>query len=540
MGGLNSIQPLMVIPPSDALMAENFNIRPFGLEIRKGWKYWFSTAFPAEVRSIMTFIGRNIAQRKIFASTAQAGIGFRGPIYDITTPGGTAPTVPTLIPSTEPTTPGEWSNTMFNTPGGEFLCAVQHGSGYYRYGVTAASPAIPVWNEIVGTAGVPGELEVKFPAGDASGTTTKDFIFIMSWKNRLWFFAKDRSRAYYLPTNAVSGQLEMFDFGAMFRGGGSLQFMATWTYDGGAGIDDSLIIVSSEGDLLIYQGTDPASASTFSLKGMWYIGQPTYGRRNFAQQGGDLWVITEYGVISVSDLVSGRVTIPTEAASGKYNPTFARTVTETRGQAYWFLIPFPSEELLYMGSPFVSTIYGYRINWMMNAITKAWASTSDMNPLCAEVYGGQFIFGDRDGWIKLGFSGFRDGDNYDSSVQGTDVTAKLQAGFSDFGSPSQNKRATRVRLLGIAELVPSYRMRVVSEYDMQVSMSTPSPLQPAGALWDVALWDAAYWQLSQQTFKKWFGVAGFGKLLSLQLAIRGGGYTLITDYEITYQEGLGF
>lgn len=539
MGGLNASQPLPLIPPTDALALENFIIRPFGLEIRKGWKYWHTTAFPAQVRTIMPYVGAITANRRLFASTAEAGVGKRGPLYDITTPGGPAPTVPALIPSTEPTYPGEWFFTMFSTAGGSWLACVQEGAGYYVYGPWEGAALPRTWKEIATGGAGPAGQKVNFPASDT--TTTKDFCFITTWKNRIWFIARNSSKAYYLEANSLSGDLKLFDFGALFNHGGNLQLIANWTYDGGRGMDDNLVILNDQGDMLIYEGTDPASTSTFALKGQWFVGEMPIGRRNYAQQGGDLWLATEYGVISVSDMVSGRVTAPTSqsTAAGKFNPWLARNISGTKAQRYWFLCPYPAEELLILGTPFINPTYGYRVSYTMSAITKGWAAMTNVDPLCAEIFNSQFIFADRDGWVKLGFSGFRDGDSYDSATQGTEVTAKFQAGFSDYGSPNQNKRATRVRLLGISDLTPSYRMKVVSEYDLAITLSTPSPLRPIGSLWDIAKWDEAYWQLAQQTFRKWFGIASFGKLLSLQLAIRGGGYTVVTDYEITYQEGIG-
>lgn len=350
LGGLNSAEALLTTPPTDGLLLENFTIRPFGIEIRKGWKYWYNNAFPAEVRTILTYTGAQTVNRKMFCATAETGAGKNGPLYDITLSAANRPTVPSLIPSTAPDIPGEWSYTMFIAPGTPFLCAVQQGSGYYKYTSTIG------WVEVLAGSGS-GDT-VKFPTGDT--TTTKDFAFVMSWKNRLWFICRNSAKAYYLPTNQVTGDLNSFNFGQLFPHGGNLQLLMNWTYDGGNGIDDSLVVVSDQGDLLIYKGTDPATATTFALLGLWYIGGLPVGRRNFAQVGGDLWICTEYGVIAVSDYVSGRITAPTSqsSAAGKFNPSLARNLSNTRDQKYWFMIPFPAEEVLIVGSPYTNSTFG--------------------------------------------------------------------------------------------------------------------------------------------------------------------------------------
>lgn len=175
----------------------------------------------------------------------------------------------------------------------------------------------------------------------------------------------------------------------------------------------------------------------------------------------------------------------------------------------------------------------------MNSITKGWSSISNVDPLCAEIFQSQIFFGDRLGFIKLGYFGYRDGDSFDSAVEGNEVTARFMTGFYDFGTPSSNKRVSRIKLLGVSDGKPSYIIKIKSEYDLTELMNADSPVKRSGALWDVALWDVSYWQFPQQTFKAWFGVRGFGKKFSTQLAIRGQGYTLVTDYEVTYEEGNG-
>jgi hypothetical protein len=57
--------------------------------------------------------------------------------------------------------------------------------------------------------------------------------------------------------------------------------------------------------------------------------------------------------------------------------------------------------------------------------------------------------------------------------------------------------------------------------------------------WDLAIWDESVWAAGSGSFHHWFGVNGFGKKLSLQFAMRGGGKVLATDYEVLYEKGIG-
>ena len=525
-GGLNLGSAAYNIPVEDAFVVDNVVLRPFGLEVRKGWRYWVPSAngFSGEVRTLMAFNSSIEANDRLFAAPNVLG----GAVYNVTTP-DTAPTL-AFTPSTPPTVLGEWYSVNYRTPAGNFLCAVAAGAGYYTYSTVAG------WAEVVSGNGA-GKIE--FPVGDT--TTAKDFATCFTWKNRLWFIKKDSSVAYYLPVQAITGKVASFDFGPQLTHGGSISFGADWTYDGGSGMDDFLIILGTNGDMLVYQGTDPAAATTFELKGVWYVGRLPTGRRGFCQHGGDLLILTEFGLQRVSDNVSGRIVDPIGQASiaPKFNPWLARVITRDIADAYWFLLPYPVEEMLYTGSPVISLTTTQRVSYIMNALTNNWSSVSGLDTLCAVLFQGRFMYGTRTGKVQQAFYGIRDGDSYDGTTHGNEVTAQINTGFYDFGSPTANKTATRIRLCGITQGPFAFYAKIVPEYNILENQPSPAPPALQGYLWNVGLWDQATWEELRATFHDWFGVAGFGKKLALQLSFRSQGGTVITDYEVTYKEGIG-
>jgi len=524
LGGLNYRESLLTMQPSEALVLDNFIPRAFGIEIRKGWRYWAPKAnkFPNEVRSILVFTDAKPIGSKIFAGTADPG----GLLYDVTTQ-GVAPTL-ALTPSTAPFNPGEWYATNYTTPGGSFFCAVSQGAGYYLYDSTAG------WREVPVGAAVG---QIKFPAGDT--TTPKDFAFCWLWKNRLWFLKGGSATAYYLPIGQITGEVAALELGPQLIHGGSLLFATSWTYDSGRGIDDGLVFASTEGDILVYQGSDPTALATFSLQGLWYTGRFP-GRRCFNAVGGDVVMVTEFGVIKISDLVSGKV--QTSAVNGedafyKINPRLARYVSDTIGQNYWFVLPFPTEELVVFGAPYIEPVKGVRTSFILNYATSAWASLSNADLLCGEVYRGQIIFGTRDGYVCQLFYGYNDQVSADGTDVGIEVTGRLQTAFNNFDDPRINKRLLRIKLYGLSDGVPTLGVKFVDEYNMSTVTNAPAPIAINEYTWDVGLWDDAKWQSTQIPFRRWFGVAGFGKKLAMIMAIRGRGYTLLSDYEALYESG---
>jgi hypothetical protein len=521
----------MSVGPEYAYGLNNFITRPFGLEVRKGYAEWlpYGYAFTAPVRTLIPYQSPGNLNNKLFACLGDS----TSTVYDISTP-NTTPTV-ALTPGGGANVAGEWSYTNYNTPSKQYICAVLWGKGYYTYDGSAWT-LVPVKM----TTGQPAAGEIKF---EYNGVTyqSSTMLFTFSWKNRLWFIQADTGLAWYLPVNQVTGVATAFDLGQFLKHGGGLAFAVNWTYDSGDGIDDNLVFVGNNGDMVIYQGTDPAQAATFRLAGTWYIGRVPVGRRGWCQYGGDVLVVTEYGIMSVSDFVSGRITNPMNQSQigGKYNTSLARYISNHINDKYWQLFPYPTEETIILLSPAIEPATSISICFAVTHFTKAWSSLTNFPAHCAVLYQGGMIFGTAGGKVYQGFKGYRDGDSYDGVHTGAEVTGIFQTAFFDFGSPSANKRAQRVKLLGRSDGLPGFIAVIRDEYNIENPPSVPSPPFRSTSLWDIALWDNDLWQSRATTFGKWFGVAGFGKKLSTQVAIRSLGYTLVTDYEVTYEEGIG-
>ena len=527
-GGLNFVDNVMALTPEFAYVLDNFVARPFGCEVRKGWRYWMAAGntFAGPIRTIMTFNARTSANSKLFACPAITD----SPIYDISIT-NTAPVV-SLTPTTPPTVLGEYYHTNYVTPGGAFLAVVAAGMGYASYSTTG-------WVQYTIGDGIVANT-IKFPANDT--TTLQQLCFVWSWKNRLWFLKKDSTVAYYLPIGQLYGELKAFDFGAQLDHGGALAYGTNWTYDGGDGMDDGLVIVTTEGEILVYQGTDPSSIETFAMKGVWYAGRPPYGRRGYHTHGGDLLIITEYGIIRMTDLVSGKLhtsDLSYNGLGGRINPRLARFVSETINSQYWFILPYPTEELLVVGSPYIDVDRSIRITYVMNSLGNGWSTFSKLDMLDAQMWEGRMVFGMRDGNVGQGFDNYRDGDSADGATLGDNILGSLQTNFNDYGSPNFNKTVRRAKVYGVVANQPSIYLTFQPEYNFTLSQLPGVPIADARALWDVSLWDAAFWATASATLGKWFGTAAFGKKMSLQLVTQVNSACLLTDYETCFTKGYG-
>lgn len=119
-------------------------------------------------------------------------------------------------------------------------------------------------------------------------------------KQFLWFVEKDSLKAWYPSVGGnTAGELVYFDLSAVARFGGYLVAVLNWTQDGGQGIDDLTVFLTSEGEALVYAGSNPNNAADWALRGAYKISKPI-GWRCAMQYQGDVVIITEDGYIPLA------------------------------------------------------------------------------------------------------------------------------------------------------------------------------------------------------------------------------------------------
>lgn len=134
-------------------------------------------------------------------------------------------------------------------------------------------------------------------------------------RNRLWFIEEGTLNLWYLPTNALAGAAIKFPLTSVFSKGGKIVAIQTWTVDGGVGgTDDLFVVMTTSGQIAVYQGTDPASATTWQIIGIFNVSRPMFASTIANQRanchllykyGTDVLAILEDGVYSMKQILQG-------------------------------------------------------------------------------------------------------------------------------------------------------------------------------------------------------------------------------------------
>jgi len=356
-----------------------------------------------------------------------------------------------------------------------------------------------------------------------TGVDSSTFIGVNLFKNRLYFTQKNALACWYLDVNAIGGVANPLYFGSIARNAGYLQAMGTWTLDAGQGADDYAVFVTSMGEVIVYNGTDPTTAATWALKGVWQLGQ-TFSRRCFFKWSGDLLLLTQDGLVPLASALQSSRLDPRVALTDKIFYAVSQAATNYYAEFGWQINYFASENMLILNIPVPSGIEQY----VMHTITKSWARFTNIQGYCWEVSGNSEM--------HFGSNGFVGSFYVATSDDESNIAATAQQAYSYFDTPGQLKRFTLVRpILQSTGGVPSVLCGISVDFDTQSQLGAVSfnPTTQTEGIWDTAKWDSNVWAGGLITTKIWQGVTGIGYTGSVNLNAASRGIELhwaSTDY----------
>ena len=498
-GGWNARDSYANMDPMDAITLVNMFPTVSNVVLRGGYTE-YCTGLDGEVQSLMNYSGG--ATSKLFAVTST------GKIYDVTSGGAVGAPVVTGLTS------GITAHTNITSSGGSYLYVVN--------GVDAARVYDGSTWATVGTAGP----TVPYIDGVNSNTLSNVVLF----KNRLWFFQKNTLKAWYLPTNAISGTASAFDLSAIARDGGHLVDFDAWTIDAGYGVDDNLAFATSNGEMIVYAGTDPASASTWALIGVWKLGSPI-GDRSMFKWAGDLLILTYDGLlpmaaslqssrldprVALSDKIQGAITAATIAYGGDHASVGWQVFYNAKNNALWINVPVGP---------------GTQEQYVMNTITKSWCQFTGWAANVWETYNDNAYFGG-DGFVGKAW------DTSSYSDNGSNIATNVLQAFNYFGSRGVKKYFTRARPSVFSSGQPATFVGVNVDFDVSDNTGALTFTPTSYATWDTSVWDTGLWGTNAVITNTWLGITGIGYCASIQFKTASIGLQIEwASTDIVYQAG---
>lgn len=468
-GGWDTQNAIADMPIDHAPIMDNWFPGTDRVEVRRGSET-HATGMTGAVETLMNYTALS-GTESLFAAN-------NGAIYDVTSPGSVGAAEVSSLNS------DRWQHIQIGTAGGQFLLAMNGADTPITYNGTSWSTA------------------------SITGPTADNLIWCNLHQRRLWFGEEGSLIAWYLPVNSIGGAASQFSLAAVAKLGGYIMAMGTWTRDAGDGQDDVAVFITSEGEAIVYSGTDPSSAATWTLVGVFRIGKPI-GRRCMMKAGADLLIVTEDGFVFCSQILAlNRSQAERVALSSQINEAVNTAVRNFGALFGWEPIIYPRGTMLLVNVPQSSTTAH---QYVFNTLTGAPTRFTGWDARCFGLLNDELYFGSSSGTVIKGDTGVGD--------DGVETMADCLQAFSYFKSPGTNKAFKGVEPIFESTGSPNAAL----DLNLDFKIEKPSGLAVAspvvGPTWGNARWGVDLWGGAGAIYRGWRGVRGIGTSAALRVRV---------------------
>lgn len=473
--------------PLSATVLENFFPKADTIRVRGGVQK-HATVGTEPCESLMVYKGGSVEE--LFGSC-------NGAVYDISSPAD-EDTPPAAEFSGQ--TADYYSHQNFATSGGNYMYAVNGLDKPRLYDGTT-------WTAIDGAS---------TPA--ITGITTTFLSHVNAYRNRLFFVEADTLKVWALPVNSVGGAAIEIDLAGVFKHSKSVIFTATQSADSGDGMDDRFVIVTDDGEVAVYEGSDPSDPADWNLVGR-YDTSPPLGRNAHVNIGGDLVIATLQGLMPLSAVQ--RLAPAEQAASAlsiNIEPDWLVDARQ-RQSVPWEMLKWTQRGMLIVTNPVTSEESTTPPQCYVANLNKgAWAKYTGWNTRCLALFQQFAYFGTNDGTVmQCEITGSDDGEIY---------VSRLAMSFDHLGSVGAYKTAVQAKAVFKAKTEFSPQLSASVDY----AVSFPSPpsavaTSSTSGEWDVGQWDVALWDTGSEYFNStthWVSIGVSGEVIAPQVQISNG------------------
>lgn len=474
-GGWNARDQLARMPPTDAVVLDNWFPQSTDIVVRPGFTNRATGPVGETIQSLLGLSKYNGTFKRFIAT--QTGI------YDASLDGIVGPAV-------SPATSGVWQHVQINVGGVSFLWTCC-GDGVNNARIYNADTEF--WTILTGAS-----------APVLTGPVSADVANVSMFKNRLVLTIRNSMKVWYSPLNSVGGVFQSFDLGAVFKRGGYIMATGNWTVDAGDGPDDRFVAITSEGEMVVYQGIDPAS--DFTLVGVYYIGKPI-GRRCLMQMGSELVILTEQGLWPISKALQSATIDRRVAMTDKIQSAFNQAIKLYGTLAGWEAQLLSKGPAILVNVPFGTGSWQY----VMNTITGSWCRFRGWDATCMLVQDGKFFFANGN-VVMEGWTGTQDGT--------AGIYAYAKTAYSYGRSPQSGKKVNMVRPVMTTTDDVNINLAIDTDFQTNAVTSSVATVSLGSTLWDTGVFDTDVWGGGVTQIKRWRTVSGdMGKTFSLRLGL---------------------
>jgi hypothetical protein len=316
---------------------------------------------------------------------------------------------------------------------------------------------------------------------------TTNLTDIASYNKRLFFIEKGTLNLWFTETmGAVSGKILCNDLSNFSEKGGELVELEEWTRSGADDLSSMLVAVSSQGEVFMFQGTDPTSLDAWKLAGVYQLPAPI-GYHCAAKMMGELVFATKGGYYTSTNLSEVKETTRDMAISDKI-----RGAIEDLKNLYdydgWQIIFLQSYNYLLINIPLSNR---QAQQFVYNLENKTWCRFTGIDAYSFCTYKDKVYFGAKaEGMIGELFTSGTD--------NGLDINGAIQQAFSMFDIPQ--KKLVKVVSVSVGSSYKiNLKLRLSCDFNLQPYCEVWTQGEETSVLfgtWDVSDWDSSEWGIA--------------------------------------------
>lgn len=342
------------------------------------------------------------------------------------------------------------------------------------------------------------------PAITGTGLAPANLINVWVYRRRLFFIEKGTLSAWFLDVDSIGGTATELPMGAEVSLGGQLIAGGSWTILTSNGMVESCVFITSQGEVVAYEGSDPTNPDDWTKRGTYKMGRPL-GYRCLVKAGGDLAVLTEDGIAAMSQVISlDRAAVAAQAITSAIGPVWRETARTRLASLDWSMTIWPQEQMTVVNVPAVAA--DDRQQYVANSISGAWCRYTGWDSRSWAVHAGGLYYGTSDGRVMLAETGGNDdGQLYTGSVLFAYDSMKT----------ADIKQATLIRALMKGGINFAPKLSVLADYRDTLPVA-PSAAEPglSGPEWGSFVWGVDPWGLGTVTKSGWKAAAAVGSALA--------------------------
>ena len=341
--------------------------------------------------------------------------------------------------------------------------------------------------------------------GQVHNLTPSNLIQGCQYKSRLFVVEKNSAYVWNSNTAAFQGQMHRIDYSFILQRGGTVEFVSSWSRDTGVGLQDYFVIVSSEGEVLLYSGTDPENANNWSIAGRFFLPEPVAGRRAYLGLGSDLLIIHKAGITPLSALLSGGNNSSYASITSNINSAFLSAAQDYGNSPGWNAAYHSGGKAVYFNIP-VSNVAQ---QFVLNPERGAWAQYTGMQAKVWASFGDSIYFGGTNGRVFKAETGTLD--------NGAPIKSEVHIAYNYFKDRARIKRFTMIR--PHVKSAPGETFSIGTDVDFKEAPFTYTTQNNEGGFnWNAGLWNQALWSAPKIRGEDVYSLTAFGRAASISFA----------------------